>query len=192
MWGGAVNRQPGYRARNLQRRGFLYNIVSKKKAFPEKKSQRNILVKKSKPMSLDMWGGAVNRQPGYRARNLQRRVWFIYGFVQKNRLSSRKNLKKKKKIENQTLGHEKKILIFFIRRWGCAYSMRAVNRQPGYRPGRLVEPFAFFVFTIAPEQKFNKKTNVEIQIHKFRAARKKEIRRIKTKTSTKNKKLKNN
>ena len=23
MWGGAVNRQPGYRARNLQRRGFL-------------------------------------------------------------------------------------------------------------------------------------------------------------------------
>ena len=22
MWGGAVNRQPGYRARNLQRRGF--------------------------------------------------------------------------------------------------------------------------------------------------------------------------
>ena len=27
MWGGAVNRQPGYRARNLQRRGFLSTTI---------------------------------------------------------------------------------------------------------------------------------------------------------------------
>ena len=40
MCGGAVNRQPGYRARDLQRRGF-YKEETKKKKKNEKKSKKN-------------------------------------------------------------------------------------------------------------------------------------------------------
>ena len=150
MWGGAVNRQPGYRARNLQRRRFLrsrdipwshtsvpedpgsilefsiFSRFSKKFRSQSRSAGRGItrpkvyvwgwdfaclqlkpissirfflywkriqkfsrgtenLVKNPGKLSAKyhrflpagciMWGGAVNRQPGYRARNLERRGW---------------------------------------------------------------------------------------------------------------------
>ena len=50
------------------------------------------------------------------------------------------------------------------------YSTRAVNRQPGYRPGRLVERFAVHVFTIGPNTNSTRKqranTNSHNQINK--------------------------
>ena len=52
MWGGAVNRQPGYRARNLQRRGFPDGMLH----APIYLLRKNIFSQKNKILI----GGAVD------------------------------------------------------------------------------------------------------------------------------------